>query len=157
MTRPGRGHPARTRERNKIMNGTPITIVGNIGHAPDLRFTTGGNPVASFSVAVAERRKNGDKWEDISTTWYRVNCWRGLAEHVTDSLTEGTRVIVHGTIAARHYEKDGDKRQSWEITADAVGPDLTWAVAQVKRMTRDAAPIPDEPWGSDSAPVAGNS
>jgi len=140
------------------MQGTPITIIGNLGNDPELRFTPSGAAVASFSVAVAEQRFNREtsKYEDSGTTWYRVNVWRSLAEGVAESLTKGMRVIVTGTIAGREWtdQKTNEKRVSWEIQATSAGPDLTWATAKVTRNTKnggDQAPPPEDPRGTGSA------
>ena len=132
-----------------MITQTQITVVGNTGADVELRYTPGGNAVASFNVAMAHRKydKQNGKWEDAGTTWYRVIAWRDLAEHVAETLVRGTRVIVVGSLAARAWEdRDGNKRETWEITADAIGPDLTYATAVIKRAARDTAPVPDDPW-----------
>jgi single-strand DNA-binding protein len=137
-------------------NTTQITIVGNLGDDPELRYTPQGNAVASFSVAVAQRKydRDANKWTDAGTTWYRVNAWRDLAEHIAESLKRGNRVIVSGTIASRAWEdKDGNKRETWEVTADSVGADLAYATVTIRRTTRETVPEPADPWaGTDAAP-----
>ncbi|HEX8108524.1 MAG TPA: single-stranded DNA-binding protein [Kofleriaceae bacterium] len=117
------------------MSGAKITIVGNIGKdAPELRFTGTGVPVCVFSVADTPRilDKNKQEWVDGETTWYRVNCWRDLAQNVAEGLAAGTRVIVTGSVRNRKYQdKEGNDRFSLEIEADAVGPDLKWRTVKV--------------------------
>jgi single-strand DNA-binding protein len=135
-----------------VFNNVQVTIVGNLGDDPESRHTPTGAAVTTFNVAVPNRKYDRDsgKWSDAGTTWYRVNAWRDLAEHCAESLTRGSRVIVVGNLAARPWEdRDGNKRESWEITADAVGPDLSFATAQVKRSRRESAPEPDDPWSGD--------
>jgi single-strand DNA-binding protein len=137
------------KEEKQMPNDVRITVVGNLGADPELRFTPGGNAVTSLNVAVQNRRYNQatQEWEDTGTTWYRVNAWRYLAENVAESLTRGQRVIVHGILAARPWEdKEGNKRESWEITADAIGAELSFATVTVKRATRETAPVPDDPY-----------
>jgi single-strand DNA-binding protein len=132
-----------------VLNGTQVTIVGNLGADPEMRYTPTGNAVTALNVAVPQRKydKTAGKWEDTGTTWYRVNCWQRLAEHVAESLTRGMRVIVVGSLSAREWkDRDDNKRETWEITADAVGPDLSYATAAVKRTVRDTAPVPDDPY-----------
>lgn len=139
------------------MNGTPITIVGNLGSDPELRFTPAGVPVASFSVAVAERRLDQatGKWDDAGTTWWRVSCWRTLAEGAAESLTKGARVIVVGTVRSRDWTdtKTGEAKTSFEIQATSVGPDLTWATAKVTRSAKapNGGPAPEDPRGTGAA------
>lgn len=129
---------------------TPITVVGNLTADPELRFTASGKAVASLNVAESTRVKDGDTWKDGETTYWRVTAWEGLAEHIGDSLTKGVRVIVTGRVASRTYEtREGEKRTVYEITADAVGPDLKWATAKVERTGKGrgrASAASDDPW-----------
>lgn len=138
-----------------------ITVTGNLARDPDLRYTTSGAPVATFTVASTERYQQDGEWKDGTTSWVRCSAWRELAEHVAESLSKGDRVIVHGTLRQRDYEvpaKDGDpggKRTSWEVTVTDVGPSLKYAQAKVKKTARDRVPPPEEdPWAG-SAPPAG--
>jgi single-strand DNA-binding protein len=143
-----------------MLNTTQITIVGNVGSDPELRFTPTGTEVLTFSVAVPQRKYNQDsrKWEDSGTTWYRINAWRGLAEHATQSLSKGVRVIVIGSLVSREWESDGKSGTSWEITADDIGASFMFATATIKRATRDAVPVPDDPWhGGNGTPEAESS
>lgn len=116
-----------------------VTIVGNLTADPELRFTPSGAAVTNFSVAVTPRRKNQQtqEWEDGEASFYRVAAWRGLAENVAESLTRGTRVIVMGDLSVRKYDnKDGGQGTSVDINADFIGPDLTFATAQVTKANR---------------------
>lgn len=114
-----------------------ISFVGNLGGDPELRFTPSGAAVTNFSVAVVERRRDGDQWVDGETTWYRCNAWRSLAENIAESLTKGTRVVVVGTLKSRAYQtNDGENRLAWEVEVDAVGPELRFATARVQRAER---------------------
>jgi single-strand DNA-binding protein len=122
------------------MPDTTTTIVGNLTENPELRFTQGGAPVANFTVAVTPRVKDGDGWKDGETSFLRVTCWRTLAEHVADSLTKGTRVVVYGHLRQRSSETpEGDKRSVIEVQAEEIGPSLRWATAKVERTTRATA------------------
>lgn len=135
---------------------TPISIVGNLTADPELRFTKSGKAVASLNIAVSERVKDADgTWKDGEATFWRCTAWDGLAEHIGDSLAKGQRVIVMGRVASRSYEtREGDKKVAYEITADAVGPDLKWATAKVERVgkggnVRTLTPT-DDPWAAGS-------
>lgn len=126
---------------------TQITIAGNVGGEPELRFTNGGTPVVGFSVAVNRKRKDGDEWVDAGTDWYRVTAWKELAQNVAATIEKGARVVVHGRIEHQEWEtKEGEKRITFQIQADEIGPSLRWATAQVSRNEkRGGPPIPDEP------------
>jgi single-strand DNA-binding protein len=121
------------------MADTTTTIVGNLTDTPELRFTPSGAPVASFSVAVTPRVKDGDGWRDGETSFFRCTAWRTLAENLAE-LAKGTRVIVHGRLQQRSWETDaGEKRSVVEVQAEEVGPSLRWATATVERTGAKAA------------------
>jgi single-strand DNA-binding protein len=106
-------------------NGAEITLVGNLTKDPELRFTNTDKAIGHFSVAVT-RYIQGDR--PNVTSFFDVVAWEKLGEHVCESLTKGQRVIVCGRLESRQWEKDdGSKGQRWEVTADAVGPDLRFA------------------------------
>jgi len=130
---------------------TSISIVGNLTADPELRFTASGKAVASLRVAVSERVKDTDgTWKDGEATFWKVTVWDRLAEHVGDSLAKGQRVIALGRVSSRTYEtREGEKRTDYEITADAVGPDLKWDTVKVSKASNGgpkATPAADDPW-----------
>lgn len=111
----------------------PITVVGSITE-PVLRFSESGQAWVSFSLAQNNRVKVGDNWEDGEPTWFKVKAFGQIAENIAESFPEkGTRVIVQGAMKTEAWEKDGEKRTGLSIVADAVGPDLRWAVASITR------------------------
>ena len=115
-----------------------VTLVGNITDDPELRFTPSGAAVANFTVAVNRRYKNPDgQWEDKLDGFFRCNCWRDMAENISESLRKGMRVMVVGRLQQRSWEDgDGNKRSVVEIQVDEVGPSLRWASAQVQKTER---------------------
>jgi single-strand DNA-binding protein len=71
------------------------------------------------------------------TSFFRVNVWRGQAEHLADSLARGDRVMVTGRLRQRTWETpDGEKRSVTELEADEVGASLKFATAKVDRMAQ---------------------
>jgi single-strand DNA-binding protein len=134
-------------------NQTPLTIVGNLTADPELRFTTAGVACCALTVAVNPRTYDKDKgeWRDGEPAFHRVTAWRALGENVAESLRKGDRVIVTGALTQRHWDDNGQSRSAWNVTADAVGPDLSYAQAKVTKTTRvgkDTAP--DDPWATAS-------
>lgn len=122
---------------------TPLTIIGNLTDAPELRFTPSGQAVANFTVASTPRSfdKATSEWKDGETLFLRCSVWRDAAENVAESLTRGTRVIVTGRLRSRSYEtKSGDKRTVIELDVDEVGPSLRYATAKAAKTQRGAAP-----------------
>jgi single-strand DNA-binding protein len=118
------------------MADTHVTLTGNLTDDPDLRFTPNGHPVANFRLAVTARIKDGDSWRDGDTSYFRINVWRQLAEHVAESLAKGDRAVVVGRLKSRSWETpEGDKRSVVEVEADEVAPSLRWAIAKPERAT----------------------
>lgn len=119
------------------MAGEPtITIIGNLGGDPTLRFTANGDAVVNFSVAQTPRRfdRQSNQWVDDEALWFRCNAWREMAENIAETFTKGMRVIVTGRLKASAYEdKQGNPRVGWELTVEEAGPSLRWSTAQVNR------------------------
>ncbi|WP_350347235.1 single-stranded DNA-binding protein [Agromyces sp. G08B096] len=130
---------------------TQISLIGNLTSPVELRFTANGKAVGNVTVAV--NRKRGDQEE---TDFHRVTLWEQLAENAAQ-LEKGTRVVVVGRLTQRSYEdKQGEKRTAWDVTADAFGPDLRFATAQVTRaQSNRPAPQADDGWAT--APAGGGS
>ena len=108
------------------MNATIVTFAGCLADAPEVRFTPNGRAVARVRVAVNSRFQNGDgAWVDGTTSWHAVQAWGALAEHLAESVAKGDRVLVHGRLEQRDYEtENGDKRTTWEVTAEEIGLSL---------------------------------
>lgn len=117
---------------------TQITVVGNLTADPELRYTAQSVPVASFTVASTPRTYNraSGQWEDGTAMFLRCSAWREMAENIAESLTKGMRVMVHGRLQQRNWERDGQNRSSLEIQVDEIGPSLRYAQAQVTRIPR---------------------
>jgi single-strand DNA-binding protein len=136
------------------MFDTQVTVVGNLVADPRLTSTPNGQPVASFRLASTPRRfdRAAGEWRDGATLFVNVTCWRGLAENVATSLKKGQAAIVIGRLSVRPYaSKDGEKRQSVDIDAMAVGPDLSRVVTVVKRAERGVVPSSADPWVTETA------
>jgi single-strand DNA-binding protein len=98
-----------------------VILIGRLGRDPELRYTADGTPVATFSVATTETRKNKDGTKSERTEWHRVVAWRKLGEVVGEYLKKGKLVYIEGSIQSREFEgKDGVKRKTFEIIASAM-------------------------------------
>ena len=118
---------------------TIITIIGNLTADPELRFTSSGAAVASFTVASTPRTfdRQAGEWKDGETLFMPCQAWRQMAENIAESLTKGTRVIVQGRLVQRSYTtREGENRTVVEMQVDEIGPSLRYAKAQVARQPR---------------------
>lgn len=113
-----------------------VTVVGNITQEPELRYTQSGAAMVKFGLAV-NRPNPKDTGKAPEVDFFDVVGWRELGEHVSESLTKGTRVIVTGRLQQERWETDGgQKRSKVGITADEIGPSLRWATASVTKVDR---------------------
>ncbi|MBA2558346.1 MAG: single-stranded DNA-binding protein [Propionibacteriales bacterium] len=118
---------------------TTITVVGNLTDDPDLRFTPSGAAVANFTVASTPRffDKQTNDWKDGDALFLRCSIWRQAAENVAETLQRGARVIVQGRLKQRSYEtREGEKRTTFEVDVEEIGPSLKYATAKVTKTSR---------------------
>jgi single-strand DNA-binding protein len=100
------------------MSFNKITVVGNLGKDPELRYTPQGNAVCNISVATNEKRR--DKTGDMQdmTTWFRITLWGKQAENASKYLTKGSPVYVEGRLRVEEWsDRDGKNRYTLEVHA----------------------------------------
>jgi single-strand DNA-binding protein len=91
-------------------------IIGNIGRV-ETRYTPSGTAVTSLSIAVNEREKVGEQWQDV-TTWFPCTLWKH--EGILNYLQPGKQVAVTARFKTREYEKDGEKRKAYDFVIDDI-------------------------------------
>ena len=98
------------------MSFNKITIIGNLGRDPELRYTPQGDAVCDFSVAVNDRKRDkAGEFQDV-TTWFKVTFWRKQAENASKYLTKGRQVYVEGRLQVEEWtDRDGNNRQTLAI------------------------------------------
>jgi len=99
---------------NKVM------LIGNLGKDPELRYTTSGVAVATFSLATNESWKDQDGNLQERTEWHNIVAWKKLAEICGEWLKKGKKVYIEGRIQTRSYDdkNTGTKKYITEIVAD---------------------------------------
>ncbi len=91
-------------------------LIGRLGKDPELKYTTSGKTVASFSLATSERWTGADGQKNESTTWHNIVAWGKSAEIMKEYLVKGREVYIEGRIDNRSYEdKEGVKKYISEI------------------------------------------
>ena len=104
------------RSLNKVM------LIGNLGKDPELRYTTSGVAVATFSLATNEQWKDQDGNQQERTEWHNIVAWKKLAEICGEWLKKGKKIYVEGRIQTRSYDdkNTGAKKYVTEIVADNI-------------------------------------
>ena len=97
-----------------------VILLGNLGADPEIRYTAGGDAVATISVATSSSwndKQSGEKRE--KTEWHRVVFFRRLAEVVGEYLKKGSSIYVEGQLQTNSYEdkNTGEKKFSTQIVA----------------------------------------
>jgi len=123
------------RSLNKIM------LIGNLGKDPELRSTSSGTAVATFSMATNRSWKDqSGEWQE-ETQWHNVVVWGNPAETITNYCKKGSKLFIEGRLTYRSWEgQDGQKRYTTEIVAE------TYVILdQSTEGTGRGEPIPPPP------------
>ncbi|HAL57274.1 MAG TPA: single-stranded DNA-binding protein [Bacteroidetes bacterium] len=112
-------------------------LIGNLGKDPELRYTSSGVAVATFSLATNESWKDPEGNLQERTQWHNIVAWRKLAEICGEYLKKGSRIYMEGRLQYRSYDdKNGVKRYVTEIVLDEM-------LMLDTRGSSAAAPPPD--------------
>jgi len=103
-----------SRSLNKVM------LIGNLGSDPEVRSTTGGNRVATFSLATSRSWNDASGAKQEKTEWHRCVVWNSkvstLADIVERYVKKGDKLYIEGRIEYRQWQdKDGQTKYSTEI------------------------------------------
>jgi single-strand DNA-binding protein len=103
------------------MSFNKITIIGNLGRDPELRYTPQGNAVCDFSVAVNDRKRDkAGEWQDI-VTWFKITLWGKQAENASKYLTKGRQIYVEGRLQLEEWtDRDGNNRHTLTVQGSEI-------------------------------------
>jgi single-strand DNA-binding protein len=92
-----------------------VMLIGRLGKAPEMRFTSQGTAVTTFNLATNRPTRSAD------TDWHKIVCFKDLAERVNQHLDKGRLVCVIGSLQYNTYEnKDGVKVTQAQILANNI-------------------------------------
>jgi single-strand DNA-binding protein len=113
-----------------------VTVTGQVGTDVDHRETNGG-PLTTFRLASTPRRydRSQGAWLDEPTTWFSVQCWRGLATNVKSSISKGQPVVVTGRLRTSEWTQEGETHSRLVLDAATVGHDLNRGTSVFHRST----------------------
>jgi single-strand DNA-binding protein len=97
-----------------------VTLLGNLGKDPEVKYTPQGTAVAKLALATNERYKDKDgQWQD-RTEWHNVVLWQRLAEIAGEYLKKGSKVYIEGKLQTRSWEdkQTNQKRYMTEVVAN---------------------------------------
>jgi single-strand DNA-binding protein len=128
-------------------------IIGNLTRDPELRKTTSGQSVASFSVATNRAYTDSTGVKKEQADYHNVVAWGRLAEICSQYLTKGKKVYIDGRMQTRDWEgQDGQKKYRTEIVAenmimlDRGGSPMGGGSSRPDASSADGAPnVADEP------------
>ncbi len=99
-----------------MVNFNRVMLAGNLVRDPELRFTSSGIPVCSFSIAVNRVRS-----KDEAVDFFNVSAWRELGESIAQYKKKGDPILLEGRLQYRTWEaEDGTKRSTVDVVADGV-------------------------------------
>jgi single-strand DNA-binding protein len=113
------------------MTEAAVSFAGNLTDHPELWHTEGRIARARFRVAVSGRREQ-------EPSFFTVVVWREQAEHATQSLAKGSRVVIVGRLQQRTWTAGHGSARQVEVLAEELGPSLGWATATPTRATRSS-------------------
>jgi single-strand DNA-binding protein len=88
-----------------------MTVIGRLGRDPEMRYTTNGNAVTSFSVATSRTYTDSNSERREETEWFTVSAWNQLAENCNQYLTKGQLIYVEGRLKSSSWVgNDGQTR-----------------------------------------------
>jgi len=97
-----------------------VTLIGNLGADPEVRYTGNGSAVANIRLATAESWRDKESGEQQERTeWHRIVFFSRLAEIVGEYLKKGSQVYIEGRLQTRKWQdRDGNDRYTTEIVAN---------------------------------------
>ena len=127
--------PRKVTEMAKDLN--KVMIIGRLGKDPEMRYTPGGSPVTTFSVAAGRQWKDGNGDSREETEWFNVVTWNKLAEICNEHLRKASRVYIEGRLQTRQWQdQEGQTRYRTEVIASDM-------IMLDGRGPRDGAPDED--------------
>ncbi|MFH2039190.1 MAG: single-stranded DNA-binding protein [Chloroflexota bacterium] len=101
-----------SRGLNKVM------LIGHLGRDPEMRYTSSGRPVTSFSLATNRTWTTSDGERHSETEWFNIIAWENLAEICKQHLIKGQQVYIEGRLQTRRWDdKEGNKHTTTEVVA----------------------------------------
>lgn len=127
-----------------------VTLIGNVGRDPEIRYMQNGDPIMSFSLATTETWQ-GKSGKEEKTEWHRIDVFGKLASVLKDYIVKGKKIYVEGKLVYDDWtDKQGNKRTMAKVKVAGYGSTIILLGAPEQnskpRPSQDAPP----PQGDDS-------
>lgn len=125
-----------------------VTILGNLGNDPEVKYTASGSAIANLNVATSEEWKDKTTGESKSLTeWHRVVLFGKLAEVAGEYLRKGSQVYIEGQLRTRKWtDNAGVEKYTTEIVVGMNG------VMQMIGGKQEGKPQQQSGWGQPQQP-----
>jgi single-strand DNA-binding protein len=124
-----------------------VVIIGRLTRDAEIKMTSSGQSITSFSIAVNRSVKKGDEWTD-EASFFDVTLWGKIGEIIGQYLTKGKQVAVVGSLRQdRWTDKEGANRSKVVINAEMVQL-LGSGSAQAGQGEAQGAPSKETPHGA---------
>ncbi len=98
-----------------------VTLLGNLGKDPEVKFLPSGQAVANFGIATTDRVKDkgSDSWQE-RTEWHNITAYGRTAEIVRDYVKKGNKLYIEGRLTTRSWDdkETGKKVYRTEIVVN---------------------------------------
>jgi single-strand DNA-binding protein len=137
-----------------------VVLVGRLTRDAELKYTSGGQAVCKFSIAVNRRKKSGEQWVD-EANFFDIVLWGRQGESLNQYLLKGKQVGIEGELRQDRWEQDGQNRSKVEIVANNLqllggnSPGGSGGTYQERRPPEDRPPRSEGPAGGDGGPSDG--
>lgn len=128
-----------------------VILVGNVGKAPETKYTPQGTAVATFSIACNERYKpkDSDEWQD-RVEWVNVKAWAKLAEIVEKYVEKGSQIYVEGKLNTQSWEDKGSGKKMYRT--EVVANDIVLLGSKGERRESSGGGAEDAPIDDSDIP-----
>lgn len=92
-----------------------LLLIGNLGSAPDMRYSQSGIAMVSFSLATNEQWTDKQGQKQKRTEWHNIKAFGKQAETMEKYLSKGDTVFIEGQLETRSYEKDGETKYITDV------------------------------------------
>ena len=134
-----------------IMSLNRVTLLGNVGKEPEVRYLDNGVAVAQLSLATTERgyaKEDGTQVPD-RTEWHDIVAWRGLAQTIEKYVKKGDKLYVEGKLRHRSYDdKEGVRRRTTEVFIDNM--EMLTPKSDGKTLPQEYPSAPQPPKNSET-------